>query len=121
MVAAFGNLQVGVMARRKAHALRRHQIEERIVGARHGLMHRRHHSFVLLRTGYGQNVRVLIANAVALHTQTPGDDHATVLSKRFADGFQRFRYGAVEKDGLLRKTQVLITTASAPSKAGDST
>ncbi len=46
VVAALGNLQIGVVARRQLDALRRQQVEERIVRRRRGLVHRRHDAFI---------------------------------------------------------------------------
>src|SRR5690606_31621889 len=56
VVAAFGNLQVGVVARGQLDTLRRHQVDQRIVlGARrHHLVHSADHLLVLLGTGYRQ-------------------------------------------------------------------
>ncbi len=39
IAAAFRDLQIGVMPRRELHALRRHEIEERLMRRRDGLMH----------------------------------------------------------------------------------
>ena len=39
VVAAFGNLQIGVMARRELHALLGQEIEKRIMRGRGGAMH----------------------------------------------------------------------------------
>ena len=47
--------KIGVVARREAQALRRHQIEERIVQRRHRVVHGRHHLLVLMRPGDGQH------------------------------------------------------------------
>ena len=49
VVAALGDLQIRVVARRQVQALRRHEIEEGIVQRRHGLVHGRHHLLVLVR------------------------------------------------------------------------
>ena len=57
VVAAFGNLQIGVVPRRELDALGRHQIEERIVLRRRGAVHGVEHALVLLRAGDGQHVR----------------------------------------------------------------
>ena len=51
VVAAFGNLQIGVVARRQLDALRRHQVEIRIVRRRQRAMHGVHHALILLRAG----------------------------------------------------------------------
>ena len=57
IIAALGNLQIGVVPRRELDAFRRHQIEERIVLRRQCAMHRIDHAFVLLRAGDREHVR----------------------------------------------------------------
>ena len=57
VVAALGNLQIGVVPRRQLDALRRHQIEERIVLRRRRAVHGLDHALVLLRPGDRQHVR----------------------------------------------------------------
>ena len=57
IVAALGNLQIGVVARRELDALRRHEIDEGIVPRRRGAVHRIEHALVLLRAGDGEHVR----------------------------------------------------------------
>ena len=58
IVAAFGNLQIGVVPRRELDAFRRHQVEERIVLRRHGAVHGLDHAFILLRAGDGEHLRI---------------------------------------------------------------
>ncbi len=97
MIAAFGNLQIGVVARRELDALRRQKIEVRVVFAaeRHdaassplsyccGSRDRQH-------TGIG------LFDRFGLGAHAPGDDDLAVLSHRIADRGERFILGAVEK------------------------
>ena len=53
IVAAFRNLQIGIMPRCQLDALRRHQIEMRIVRRRQGAMDRFEHALILLRASDG--------------------------------------------------------------------
>ena len=51
VVAAFGDLEIGVVARGEPHALAGDEIDERIVRRRRGGAHRRHHALERLRAG----------------------------------------------------------------------
>ena len=97
VVAALGNLQIGVVAGRQVQAFRRHQIEEGIVQRRHRFVHGRHHLLVLMRARDGQHAGVRGENALLLHAEAAGDDHAPVLGHRLADGVEAFLLGRVEK------------------------
>ena len=99
MIAALGNLQVGIVARRELDALRRHQVQVGIVVflGRRGIVHGAHHFFILLRSGHGQHAGVHVADHGLFHAHAAGDDDLAVLGQRFADGFQRFGLGAVDE------------------------
>src|SRR5690606_18619277 len=99
VVAAFGNLQVGVVARRELDALRRHQVDIRVVVRlrRRGLVHRAYHFFILLRAGHRQHAGMDLADDRFLDAHAAGDDHLAVLGDGFADGLQRFGLGAVDE------------------------
>ena len=58
IVAAFGDLQIGVVLRRQSQALRRHELEEGRVRRRHRLVHGLEHGVVLVRPGDRQDLRV---------------------------------------------------------------
>ncbi len=58
VVAAFGNLQIGVVPRRQLDALRRHQIEIGIVLRRRRAVHGLEHALILLRPGDRQHVGI---------------------------------------------------------------
>ncbi|MNS16754.1 hypothetical protein D3C72_484130 [compost metagenome] len=99
MVAAFGNLQVGVVARGQLDALWRHQVDQRVVvlAWRHDFVHGVDHLLVLLRTGHGQHARVHVADIAFFHAHTAGDDHLAVFLDRFADHFQRLSLGRIDE------------------------
>src|SRR5690554_2676486 len=90
VVAAFGNLQVGVVARGQLDTLRRHQVDQRVVlGARrHHLVHSADYLLVLLGTGYCQYAGVHITDGALLHPHATGDYHPAVLGDGLADGIQ---------------------------------
>ncbi|SQC91291.1 Uncharacterised protein [Cedecea neteri] len=52
---------------------------------------------VAVRAGDFQHLRVHFTDLIFFCTQATGDNHLTVFVQRFADGFQRFLYGAVDK------------------------
>ncbi len=99
VVAAFRNLQIGVVARRELHALRRHQVQVGVVvlPGRRGLVHGAHDLFVLLRPGHRQHAGVHVADHRFLHAHAACHDDLAVLGQRLADRFQRLRLGAVDE------------------------
>ena len=97
IVAAFGNLQIRVVPRRKLDAFRRHEIEEGVVPWRERAVHRRDHALVLLRPGHREHVRIGFGDLLRLGAHAAGDDDFAVLIERLPDRGQRFRLGAVEK------------------------
>ncbi|MND62926.1 hypothetical protein D3C80_542210 [compost metagenome] len=99
MVAAFGNLQVSVVARGQLDALRWHQIDQRVV-----ILTRRHHFvygvddlLILLRAGYSQHAWVHVTDTAFFDTHAAGDDDLAVFFDRFADHFKGFGLGAVDE------------------------
>ncbi|SPU65696.1 Uncharacterised protein [Brucella neotomae] len=95
--AAFGNLQIGIMARGELHALRRHKIDKWVMGGRGNLVHRIHHAFIGLRAGDGEHIRMPLADNVRLCAKTAGDDHLAILVQCKADRFQRLVTRRIEK------------------------
>ena len=106
VVAAFGNLQIGVVARRQLDALRRQQVEIGIMRRRRRLVHRRHDALIGLRSGDGEHVRVLVADHVRLGAEAAGDDDAAVLGQRVADRLQRLVAGRIEEAAGVDDDQV---------------
>ena len=95
VVAAFADLQVGVVTRRELDALRRHQVDEGIVRLRRVLVHRIHHLLRGMRAGDGQHLGMHLPHQVAavvagLRAQAAGDDDLAVAGQRLADGVQAF-------------------------------
>ena len=99
VVAAFGNLQVSVVARRELDALRRHQIDQRVVVLlrRDDFVYCVNHLLVLLRTGHGQHAWVYVTDRAFFNAHAAGDDDAAVLCDGFANGVQRFSLGGIDK------------------------
>src|SRR5450830_517682 len=99
VVAAFGNLQVRVVARGQLDALRRHQVDQRVVvlARRHHLMHGVDHLLVLLRAGHGQHARVYLADIAFFDTHAAGDDDLAVFLDGLADHFQGLCLGRVDE------------------------
>ena len=58
MVAAFGDLQIGVMARGELEALFGHQVDERVGHRRRGVVHGLDDLLVLVRAGDGEHARM---------------------------------------------------------------
>ena len=103
VVAAFGNLEVGIVLRRQLDAdvvLRcatRQQVHERIVPGRQRPVHRAHHGAVVLRPADRQHVREPLANHLRALAETACDDDLAVLRHRLADRVQRFGHRRVDE------------------------
>ncbi|MNZ97817.1 hypothetical protein D3C78_1170760 [compost metagenome] len=99
MVAAFGDLQVGVVARGQLDALRRYQVDQRVVvlAWRYHFVHGIDYLLVLLRASDRQHAGVHVTDAAFLDTHAAGDDDLAVFLDRFADHFQRLGLGAVDE------------------------
>ena len=106
MIAAFADLEVGVVARRELETgdAERigHEIDERVVRLRQIGMDRIHHLLRGVGTGHGQHARVHLANQIAatvaaLGSETSGDDHTAVGGQRFTDGVEAFAHGVVDE------------------------
>jgi hypothetical protein len=90
VVAALGDLQVRIVARREADPLRRQQVDVRIVRLGQVLVHRCQHGLVLVRAGDGEQLGVLRQDALGVGAEAAGDDDAAVLLHRLVDGLQGF-------------------------------
>ena len=97
IVAAFGNLQIRVVARRQLDAFGRHQVDERVVRRRRRAMHRLDHALVLLRAGDGEHVGEFRGDLLRLRAHAAGDHHLAVLGHRRADGLERLRLRGIEE------------------------
>jgi len=67
------------VARRQRDALRRHEIEEGIVRARHRLVHLADDRLILMRAGDGEHAGMRGADAIGLNPEAAGDDDLAVL------------------------------------------
>ena len=99
VVAAFGNLQVGVVARGQFDALGWYQVDKRVVVfiRGHKLVHRAYYFFIGLGAGNRQHAGVGFADFVCFHAHAAGYDHLAVLADGLADGVQGFLLGGVNK------------------------
>ena len=99
MVAAFGNFQVGVVARGQFDALGRHQINIGVVfgTGRCRFVYGAHYLLVLLGAGNCQHGRVHAANQGFFHTHAARDNNPAIFCQCFANGFQRLGLGAVDE------------------------
>ncbi|MCY1453136.1 hypothetical protein D9M71_701070 [compost metagenome] len=87
------------MARGQLDALRRHQVDQRVVIelGRYHFMHGIDHLLVLLRAGYGQYAGVYVADGVFFDAHAACDDDLAVFGDGFTDHFQGFGLGGVDK------------------------
>ena len=97
MVAALGDLQVGVMPRRQLHSLRRNEIEKRLVRRRQVFVNGGHDFFVALRTGDLQHLRMPVENLLRLGAEAAGHDDLAVFRQGLPDRFQRLVHGRVDE------------------------
>ena len=111
VVAALGNLEVGIMLRCQVQALRWHQVHLGIVDRRQRLVDGSHHGLILVRARHGEDPGVRLHDRVGLDPHAAGDDHPAVLGHGLADGGQRFRLCAVEEAAGIDQHHVCIRVA----------
>ncbi|CAN0621223.1 protein of unknown function [Burkholderia multivorans] len=102
VIAAFGYLQVRVMARRELDAGGRHEIDERIVRLRQVRMDGLHHFADRVRAGDGEHLRMHFLDEAAaaralLRAEAAGDDHLAVFVQRLADRVEAFLHRFVDE------------------------
>ena len=97
MVAAFGNLEIAVMARRQFEAAFRDQVDKGVGNWRRCVMHRVDDLLILMRAGDGQYLRKTSTDHLRFVAHTSRHDDPTVFRDRLANGFQRFLLGRIEK------------------------
>src|SRR5690606_36475727 len=90
VIAAFGNLQVRVVLRRKLDAGIGHQAGEGIVPWRQRLVHGLEHADVVLWPADRQHAGVRFPDQVGTLAQAAGDDDLAILGDGLADGLERF-------------------------------
>ena len=106
VVAAFGDLQIGVVARRQLHALRRQEIDEGLVRRRRCLVHGGHDALIGLRPGDREHVRMLLADQFGRRAHAAGDDDLAVFLQRRADGAQRLVARRIQEAAGVHDDQV---------------
>ena len=106
MIAALGDLEVGIVARREFHALLRNEIGERLVLRRQMFMHRGDHFLIALGAGDLQYLRVPIEDFLGLRAEAAGHDDLAVLGERLADGFQRFIHRRIDETAGIHDDQI---------------
>ena len=112
MVAAFADLQVGIVLRRQLDAdfadRGRQKIDERIVRLRQMLVHRRHHLGRGVRSGHREHFRMRCADerAAVLGAEAAGDDDLAVFGQCLADRGQRLGDRGVDEAAGIDDHQV---------------
>jgi hypothetical protein len=102
VVAAFADLQIRIVLRRQLDALRRQQIDERVVRLRHMQVHRVHHFLRRVRAGDRKHFRVHLPHEVltllaGLRTEAASDDDLAVFGERLADRVEAFLHRVVDE------------------------
>ncbi len=111
MIAAFGNFQVRIVARRQLHALRRHEIDKRLVRLGQMRVHRVHHLAQRMRAGDGQHFRMhfldqVVTGGVLATAETAGHDDFAIFTDRLTDGVQRFLHCRVDETAGIDDDQI---------------
>ncbi len=108
VVAAFGDLEVGVVRGRELDPLGGDEIGERIVRPGQMRVHRLHHLRGRMRPGDGEHFGMRAAHefAAVLCAEAAGDDHLAVLGDRLADRVERFRDRRVDEAAGVDDDQV---------------
>ena len=112
MVAAFGNLQIRIVARREPDALGRYQIEKRVVGRGQVLVHGAHHLVEGVGARNLQHLRVALQNLFRAGAQTAGDDHLAVFTQRLTDGVEALVYGVVHEAAGVHHHEVRLVVGA---------
>ncbi len=112
VVAALGDLEIGVVPRRELDPLGRHQIQERIVPRRQVGVDRVHHLLVLLRPGDREHAGVGASNHLGLYAEAAGDDDLAVLGHGLADGLQGLLDGVVDETAGVHHHQIGVVVAA---------
>ena len=97
MVAAFRNLEIGVVPWRESYALWRHQALERIVPWWQVLMNRIEHFIGGMRPGHRQYPRKATRYHVAARAETTRHDDLAVFLQRLANGLERLGHGIIDE------------------------
>ncbi len=112
VVAAFGNLQVGVVTRGQLDAVGRHQAGKGVVfRLLHVFVNVAQHLFIGVGTGDLEHLGVDLADLVLFGAKAASDDHLAVFGQGFADGFQRLLHRAVDKAAGVDDDQLGIVIA----------
>jgi hypothetical protein len=97
IAAAFGDLQISVMARRELDPFRRDQIEKSVVRRIDRAMNGVENSFILLRAGDGENTWISGSDPFRLRAHAAGHDDFPVLRQCFSDRGERLFLCGLEK------------------------
>ena len=97
MIAALGNLQIGIMARGQLQPRVRHQVEIGRRRHRRGDMDRADHLLILGGAGDREHVGEALADQLGLLAHAAGDDDAAILGDRLADRGQALLLGGIEE------------------------
>jgi hypothetical protein len=102
--------------RRQAQALRRQQVDVRVVPARgwcrQVLLHGGDDVRIRVRTRHGQHLRVAVQNLIRLGAEAAGHNDPAVLGQRLADGVERFLLGGVDEAAGVHDHQIGAVVAA---------
>ena len=106
MVAAFGNLQIGIVLRRQPDALRRHQTGKRVVRLRQIRANVLHDLVGRMRPGNRQYAGVQVTDQFFARAQAAGHDYLAIFGQRFADRIQRFFDSRIDETAGIHHHQI---------------
>jgi hypothetical protein len=89
VVAALGNLEIGIVSRRQPDTLWRDEVEIRIVWTRQVLVHVTEHFFVRMRARDAEHARMSRTYGLRFRTQATGHHDLAVACQCFADRVER--------------------------------
>ena len=102
MIAAFADLEVGIVTGREPNARRGNEVAPGFVGPRQMAFDEPHHLLDLIGPRDAEHLRHLFGNEVRtvrvlLSAEASADDHAAVLVERFGDRLKTLRHGFVHE------------------------
>jgi hypothetical protein len=112
VVAALGNLQVGIVARGELDAAGRNQVLEGVVWLGQRAVHRLHHLVECMRPGHRKHLGMGLAHDVALGAEAAGDDDLAVFRQRLTDCLERFLHSGIDEAAGVDHHHVGIVVAA---------
>ncbi len=112
VIAALGNLQVGVVARGELDATRRNQVLEWIMRFGQRRVHRVHHRVQRVRPGNCQYLGMRLADHIGPGAEATSHNHLAVFRQGLTNRFKRFLHRGIDEPAGVHHHHVGIVVAA---------